>query len=221
MENNFINRSRLIHDNYYDYSKVNYKNSIIKVCITCPKHGDFWQTPKDHLKGSGCPKCKSENSKKIIYGFGINDYDKSVKVKNRHIYSYSLWRGIIRRGYDNNVKVRQPTYQDCSVCDEWRYFSNFKRWFDENYVEGYVLDKDILVKGNKIYSPETCCFVPEEINVIFTKRQRYRGKYPIGVHKDRKSYIASVSQYGTKKYIGSFKTEKEAYNAYKKLKNYI
>lgn len=110
MENNFINRSRLIHDNYYDYSKVNYKNSIIKVCITCPKHGDFWQTPKDHLKGSGCPKCKSENSKKIIYGFGINDYDKSVKVKNRHIYSYSLWRGIIRRGYDNNIKVRQPTY---------------------------------------------------------------------------------------------------------------
>lgn len=218
MENNFINRSRLIHNNYYDYSKVNYKNSIIKVCITCPKHGDFWQIPKSHLRGNGCPKCKSEKNKKIIYGFGINDYNKSVKVKNRHIYSYSLWRGIIRRGYDNNVKVRQPTYQDCSVCDEWKYFSNFKHWFDENYVEGYVLDKDILVKGNKVYSPETCCFVPEEINVIFTKRQRYRGKYPIGVHKDRKSYIASVSQYGTKKYIGSFKTEKEAYNAYKKAK---
>lgn len=57
MENNFINRSRLIHNNYYDYSKVNYKNSIIKVCITCPKHGDFWQIPKSHLRGNGCPKC--------------------------------------------------------------------------------------------------------------------------------------------------------------------
>ena len=86
MENNFINRSRLIHNNYYDYSKVNYKNSIIKVCITCPKHGDFWQIPKSHLRGNGCPKCKSEKNKKIIYGFGINDYNKSVKVKNRHIY---------------------------------------------------------------------------------------------------------------------------------------
>lgn len=60
----------------------------------------------------------------------------------------------------------KPTYEGCTVCDEWLYFSNFKKWFDENYIEGFQLDKDIIIRGNKVYSPQTCCFVPKEINII-------------------------------------------------------
>ena len=56
----FISKAKKIHGDKYDYSKVNYVNSYTKVCIICPKHGEFWQTPYDHLQGCGCPKCATE-----------------------------------------------------------------------------------------------------------------------------------------------------------------
>ena len=81
------------------------------------------------------------------------------------------------------------------------------------------LDKDILVKGNKIYSPETCCFVPNEINVLFTKKEKDRGEYPIGVSIISNKYVARCGVGNSKnKTIGSFKTPKEAFQAYKQYK---
>lgn len=128
---------------------------------------------------------------------------------------------MFRRCYSKIFHARQSTYSDCTVCDEWLLLSNFKKWFDENYIEGYALDKDILVKGNKVYSPETCCFVPNEINTLLTKRQNYRGKLPIGVTINNKSsnYIATINLNGKKrKYVGSFSTPDEAFEAYKEAK---
>lgn len=88
-----------------------------------------------------------------------------------------LWTNIIRRCYTINTSRRNVTYIDCSVDERWHNFQNFAQWFYENYnpeiMEGWHLDKDILVKGNKIYSPETCCFVPNDINILF-KKQEYR-----------------------------------------------
>ena len=60
----FIARSNNIHNNKYDYSKVEYVNNKTKVCIICPKHGEFWQTPKNHLLGQGCPICGKEIARK-------------------------------------------------------------------------------------------------------------------------------------------------------------
>ena len=60
----FIEKAKKIHGDNYDYSKIEYKNNRTKVCIICPTHGEFWQTPHDHLSGYGCKKCGIENMKK-------------------------------------------------------------------------------------------------------------------------------------------------------------
>lgn len=107
------------------------------------------------------------------------------------------------------------------MAEEWHNFQNFAKWFEENYnletMEGWYLDKDILIKGNKIYSSETCCFVPQEINSIFTDRKSCRGELPIGVRLMNrcKKFYAIISVYGKQKIIGSYNTPEEAFEAYK------
>lgn len=128
---------------------------------------------------------------------------------------------MIRRCYDSKSLEYKTTYQDCEVCDEWLFFSNFKEWFDENYIEGYSLDKDIRVHNNRIYSPETCCFVPKEINTIFITNKNKRGDFYIGVSHNGANYTATLMKWGKTCYLGVFPTEKEAFLAYKREKEYF
>ena len=99
---------------------------------------------------------------------------------------------MLKRCYDEEYHKKEPTYIDCEVCEEWLNYQNFAKWFYKNYYEisneKMCLDKDILIKGNKIYSPQTCIFVPNRINNLFVKSNNTRGEYPIGIsyHK-RKS----------------------------------
>lgn len=144
---------------------------------------------------------------------------------------WNTWKGMLERCYsDKRIEV-QPTYKDCTVCEEWHNYQNFKIWFNENFIElkdkneRICLDKDILVKGNKVYSPETCCFVPNEINVLFTKTNKNRGLCPIGVYYKKKlrKYVSQCSEkIGKEKktqiYLGAFATPEEAFQVYKKHK---
>lgn len=68
---------------------------------------------------------------------------------------------IINRCYNAKFREKQLQYTGCTVCEEWLNYSNFKVWYGQNGIKGMALDldKDILFKGNKVYSPETCCFV--------------------------------------------------------------
>ena len=82
----------------------------------------------------------------------------------------------------------------------------------------FELDKDLLTKGNKVYSENTCVFIPKEINSVLTKRTASRGEYLIGVcwHKRDKAFIARLGKNkGKRENLGYFKTEIEAFNAYK------
>jgi len=168
-------------------------------------------------------------------GILSNPYDKSVLgigyigeggYDKKNYYSvYSIWRNMLMRTYDLKYQEKQPTYIKCSVCTEWLNFNIFSLWYNENYyeIEGYKmgLDKDILVKGNKIYSPETCVFVPQFINNLFTKRQNYRGEYPIGVtyNKISKKYISRCCDVvNNRKSLGTFTTPEEAFKIYKEEK---
>lgn len=72
----FIERARKVHGDKYDYSKAQYVNSQTKVCIVCPIHGEFWQTPKNHLQKHGCPMCKAEQQKTLLFGWGKIDEQK-------------------------------------------------------------------------------------------------------------------------------------------------
>lgn len=112
----------------------------------------------------------------------------------------NCWNNMIKRCYDKTNNKKNVTYEDCEICDEWLNFQNFAKWYEENYYEvdgkSTFLDKDILIKGNKIYSPQTCVFVPRLINNLFTKRQNDRGEYPIGVepYKDTNKFISIISE---------------------------
>ena len=218
--NDFIYRARMVHKDKYDYSKSVYKGTLVKLCITCPIHGEFWQSPEPHLRGEGCPTCARIASKHEIYNVGINDYQGKIKQGNKHIQSYLTWQHMLSRCYCSSRKEKYPTYKDCSVCHEWQYFSKFKKWFDEHYVEGWHLDKDILVKGNKVYGPDTCCFVPPEINCMFTKCDKRRGPYPLGVSfiNAKNKFYASIKRDKKTRTIGYYDDPEEAFYAYKEAK---
>lgn len=152
---------------------------------------------------------------------GVGKYKGGVDNK-----SICLWRSMLSRCYNDKYQKRQLTYKGCTVAEIWHNFQNFAAWYEENYnpetMEGWELDKDILIKGNKIYSPEACCFVPREINILLTKRQNNRGEFPVGV-KDRKKavskrYESRLNKKGKSEYLGVFKTPEQAFEAYKEAK---
>lgn len=161
----------------------------------------------------------------IICGIGYIGIRKSNKLNPSKSQAYRIWLNMIKRCYDNNIQEKRPTYRGCSVCEEWHCFATFEEWYSNNAKnEDWCLDKDILIKGNKLYSPETCCFVPNEINALFTKRQNHRGCNPIGVQycapqrRFKACYKASLSKGTENGYIGTFDTPEEAFNAYKVAK---
>lgn len=99
----FIEEAKVIHGDKYDYSKVEYVNNHTKVCIICSEHGEFWQTPNNHLSHHGCPKCSKCNRRTNIYGVGINDVRISTKDKENN-KSYKTWSQMLMRCYS-------PKYQ--------------------------------------------------------------------------------------------------------------
>lgn len=217
--------------NYDLITEENYKNMGTKVPITCKKHGVFYTTPNKHIvRQHGCPLCKGERISQIKskqprlnirtpkFDGCVNDYNGCIFEGKSSIQSYRTWLQMLTRCYDVKYHQKCPTYMGCEVCDEWKTFSNFMKWFDENYIEGYSLDKDILIKGNKIYSPETCCFVPNEINALLIKHDGKRGKYPIGITKRGNKFCARVNLYSHAKWIGTFDNIEDAFIAYKKEK---
>lgn len=151
-----------------------------------------------------------------IVGIGFIGDIKSNLNKNLYaLPQYIIWKHMIERCYAGDY----PTYKDVTVCEEWKCFENFSKWYEQNWKSHmdntWHLDKDILIKGNKIYSPKTCGFVPQEINVLFVKNNSKRGELPIGVTKHRELFVAYCCMYNNANKIGSFKTPLEAFEAYK------
>lgn len=148
--------------------------------------------------------------------FGIGKYKGSENGKKAK--SYSTFTGMIERCYCPKSLKRYPSYIGCYVHPTWHSFQNFAKWFEDNYVEGYHLDKDILLKGNKIYSPDNCCFVPPEINTILTKTDKKRGLLPIGVSAINNRFRSHISQNKKRIHLGTFDNPNDAFNIYKKSK---
>ena len=136
--------------------------------------------------------------------------------------SYRKWSDMIHRSYNIKFHIRNPQYKDCEVCEEWKNYSNFKEWYEKHFYGDTVLDldKDILYKGNKLYSPETCCLVPHIINTVFVNNKKDRGKYPVGIYfdKDKNKFRAECNILGTQVKLGYFSTVEEAFQKYKKYK---
>lgn len=133
--------------------------------------------------------------KKLIYGVGYNSQKLQVRFGNKTHPYYETWRGVLRRCYDEAAKLRNPTYINATVEEYLWDYSNFYNWVDnlEYREEGWQLDKDLLIKGNKHYSRDTCVFLPQNINKLLTKRQAKRGDLPIGVHYNKRDNLYQVS----------------------------
>jgi hypothetical protein len=148
---------------------------------------------------------------------GQGEYKPSINGKNTKVYN--MFSNMIERCYNEKIQEKYTTYKNCSVDKSWFNFQNFAEWCKSSYVEGWHLDKDILVKGNKIYSPETCCFVPQEINSLFVKNEVNRGDYVIGVSFYKGRYRAFINKKSERLiYLGTFDTPEEAFQAYKTAK---
>ena len=156
--------------------------------------------------------------KKLIYGVGNTDINASENGKRKR--SYETWCNMLKRCYYHPTLNKQPTYQVCTVHSDWHIYSNFDTWFQKNYIQGFDLDKDLLVYGNKEYGPNTCRFVPRNINGLFLDCGSRKGQYMIGVSfcKKRNKYQSQCSDGIKKQNIGRFDTELEAHNAWRSFK---
>lgn len=154
-------------------------------------------------------------SSKLVYGVGTKGDDVTV-VNGKQTKVYKTWTGMLERCYSPRYQKLHPTYIGCSVCAEWLQYHTFKQWFDVNYVEGWDIDKDLLVDGNKEYGPDTCIFVPHQINSLFTDCGRARGDYLLGVSLKKRAgeLVAHVRVDGKKQHLGYFTNANEAHKAY-------
>lgn len=171
-------------------------------------------------------KCPYDRS---VYGIGCLGEGKYKTRENGKITRvYNTWYNMMIRCYDSKYHKKKPTYIECETSEEFHNFQNFGSWDSENYYtvknEVMCLDKDILVKGNKIYSPETCIYVPQTINGLFTKNDNKRGKSVIGTTPVNGKYrvlcriINPKTGKSKQEHLGYYDTELEAFQIYKYYK---
>lgn len=170
------------------------------------------------------PSKKSIAFRRPVYGVGINDAHYQVMYvkdnKRSRCPYYCRWSEMLKRCYSHRLHKKRPTYKECIVIQEWLLFSNFRNWMKLQKWENRELDKDLLSFGVKIYSPETCLFVPSSINNIILENTATRGSYPKGVTKlkDRNVYRAMCNVNGKNNHIGYYPESELAHSAYMKFK---
>lgn len=180
------------------------------------RYGDFKK---------GQIKCPFERK---VYGVGyLGDGPYEATENGKKTKVYDTWYQMLKRCYDKKYHAKNPTYINCTVCEEWLNFQNFGQWYENNFYQvpdqQMDLDKDILFRFNKVYSPETCIFVPHNINTLFTKSDKTRGDLPIGVCYDKRTKIfrAQCSVNNKQVHIGYYDTPEEALVAYKVFKEEV
>lgn len=150
---------------------------------------------------------------------GVGDYSSRSHGNGKVNKVYRDWANMILRCYSEKYRHITPTYADVTVCEEWHNFQNYAEWSSGQYKEDdWELDKDLLIKGSKIYSPSTCVYVPQEINTLLINNKTKRGDLLIGVGRSKNRFRARIVRYGKLVHLGCFATEIEAYYCYKKAK---
>lgn len=165
----------------------------------------------------------NERSHRVVCGVGVVKERPKTKLEQ---VSYDTWVRMLKRCYENKSNGRNKSYVDCFVTTSLLDFNTFNLWCSDqigfnSYDEKgkrFVLDKDLLIKGNKLYSEDTCCFVPHEINTLILKSEAIRGNYPIGVHKRGDRFCSRCKVNNKDKFLGYTETAEEAFSAYKKFK---
>jgi len=159
----------------------------------------------------------------LVFGVGVNDWVGNVRVGGKDIKEYQLWSGMLERCFSEKYKQKHPTYEGVTCSKDWLSMTKFIEDVSQMKgfgLSGWELDKDIIQKGNKLYSKDTCCFVPAEVNSLLVKRDNSRGEWPVGVyfHKATGKFRARLNINGKRKHLGYFNTPEEAFQVYKLAK---
>ena len=221
--------NRLDEINYNKFgSKIiikEYRNSL-DVDIYFPEYDWIAKNVQYSNFKNGKIKCPYERSICNVGYLGEGEYKATENGEITRVYN--TWKNMLQRCYSEKLHRKESTYENCRAGEEWLNFQNFGEWDSDNFyqIEGekMCLDKDILVKGNKIYSPDTCMYVPQTINSLFVKCDKIRGNTPIGVNKQKNKFRAQCSVYDfenkNKKRInlGSYNSSQQAFETYKQFK---
>lgn len=165
--------------------------------------------------------------RKLVYGAGINNADYETQSKDNGIKFicpfYKRWFEMLKRCYSRKYIESNPTYSDCKVCDSWLKFSNFKAWMETQDWQGKELDKDVLFKESKLYSPETCVFISHTVNSFFNDCGSAANGMLTGTSRAYKSskFQASCQNPFTKRreHLGTFECRISAHLAWKRRKH--
>lgn len=217
------------HSNKYGDFVITAYDGWYKVSIKFVGTGYSYVTDMDKVRKGAVkditkPNARSKMPSSVMFGIGpYNSHD--------HVDAYRTWSQMLTRCYSSIFQRNRPTYKGCRVCAEWHNFQSFAKWFyAQKRQNGWVLDKDIILKGNKTYCSDYCAFVPAVVNTLFCKTQSKRNHLPIGVHVTHQKikgytyeYIVAQCNSGDNKhkYLGTFPTVEQAFFAYKTYKESI
>jgi len=163
-----------------------------------------------------------DKNKPTVYRVGyFGDGIYKANIKGVQTKRYKIWNSMLQRCYDVKFQSRNPWYKDCKVDEKWHNYQNFAKWFEDNYIKGFELDKDLINKNNKIYSSINCSFIPKQINNLLIKRGKLRGIYPLGVTRLRDKFMSQLSVNGKLVKLGIFNSVEEAFKVYKKEKEQL
>lgn len=164
---------------------------------------------------------KTNPSNNMVRGIGVNDADYMTTPRVNGVKTicpaYSAWSAMLYRAYSEQYHERNKTYHGVKVCHEWLSFMSFREWWLANHHDGWALDKDLLVIGNKKYGPKECLYVPIWLNTFTLDCGASRGKLPIGVTYDKRKemFMAQCKGLGNKSFIGYFSDPLSAHQAWK------
>ena len=219
---------------------VSYKDCVGKVCkskssgdFKILKYNDAYNVDVQFLKTGFETRARLGNIRNgevkdlyspSVHGVGILGTRHPSTINGRNTKEYEIWYSMLSRCYNDASKKHRPTYEGCEVSDNFKYYEYFYEWCNSQVGfgnQGWHLDKDLLVKGNKVYSEDSCVFIPQEVNSLLIKHEASRGEHLIGVCwcKRDKAFVAQINKNkGKRECLGYFNTEIEAFNAYKQAK---
>lgn len=159
------------------------------------------------------------SGKGLVCGVGIYEPQVLSMADAPHVARvYGVWNHMLTRA-EPKYSAKYPSYAGTSVAPTFHRFAEFATWAMDQIgwdLAGYQLDKDLILKGNRVYSPDTCVFVPKAINMVLTKSEKLRGEFPIGVKPQRYGrFSARIKIDSQDTYLGTFSTPGEAFSAYK------
>lgn len=200
----------ILKDNYFKIKFLNNDCELI-VSATSIREGTF--------KNPYAPS---------VFSIGYLGYGKyKTRINNNPIKAYTTWKHMIERAYDKKYHEKFPTYIDVEICTEWHNFQIFAEWFENNYIEDFHLDKDLLQIGvkNKVYSPKTCLFIPNYLNSFILQLYSSNTSGNRGVTWDKPSEKWMVTIHDpykkVNKNLGRYKDKNDAINVYNKARSKI